>query len=245
MARYKLTIEYDGTNFSGWQIQPNAITVEQKLEEAFSTVLQQKIDLVGQGRTDSGVHAMGQVAHVDLPDEADVQKVIYGVNNLTGTEIQVVEAENVPPDFHARFDAVAREYEYTVLTRPQPLMNRYSWALQQPVNSELLHQCARLILGTHDFAGFSKYNEDNRTTFCEILYSRFEIEGEMIRYQIGANRFLRNMVRRLIGTMVRTAQGKMTMDKFEELLSNPATKTPSFTAPARGLVLRNVFYKKV
>lgn len=245
MPRYKLTIEFDGTNFSGWQIQPNAITVEQKLEEAFSTVLQQEIDLVGQGRTDAGVHALGQVAHVDFPAEADIQKAVYSVNIMTGTEIQVISAEQVQDDFHARFDAIAREYEYTLLTRPKPLLNRYSWPLQQQVSPDLLKQCAALVQGTHDFAGFSKFNEDNRTTFCDIEYSRFEFEGEIIRYHIRANRFLRNMVRRLVGSIVRVAQGKMDRSQFEEVLANPDAEIPTHTAPARGLILREVFYKKV
>lgn len=244
MPRFKLTIEFDGTNFSGWQIQPNDITIEQTLEEAFSKILQQPVDLVGQGRTDAGVHARGQVAHVDLPEETDLQKLIFGVNTMAGEEIHVVAAEEVSPDFHARFDATGREYEYTITTRPVPLMHRYSWPLRQTVDTEILLKCAELLQGEFDFAGFSKFNKDNYTTVCEILHSKFEIEGEVIRYRIRANRFLRNMVRRLTGTMVRAAQGKITIEQFKEALENPDSKIPTYTAPARGLVLQKVFYKK-
>lgn len=244
MPRYKLTIEYDGTHFSGWQIQPEDITVEQTLEDAFSKVLQQPVDLIGQGRTDAGVHARGQTAHVDLPESTDMKKLLLGVNGLAGDQIQVVGFEEVDAEFHARFDAIGREYEYTIIRRPMPLLRHFSWALRQPVDVDVLHQCAALLQGEFDFAGFSKFNEDNFTTLCEIRLSEFEVEGEIIRYRIRANRFLRNMVRRLAGTMVRVAQGKMTIDQFKEALENPNSTIPTFTAPARGLVLEKVFYKK-
>ncbi|MEX2604808.1 MAG: tRNA pseudouridine(38-40) synthase TruA [Gracilimonas sp.] len=244
MPRYKLTIEYDGTHFSGWQIQPNALTVEQTLEEAFSKILQQPVDLAGQGRTDAGVHARGQVAHVDIPDGVDIQKLLYGVNGMAGDDIQIVEAQETAPDFHARFDAVAREYEYSLTTRPMPLRYRYSWALTQPIEIEKLHRCAEILKGEFDFSGFSKYNKDNFTTLCEIHLSEFIADGELISYRIKANRFLRNMVRRLVGTMVHVAQGKMTIDEFKKVLENADSKTPTYTAPARGLVLQKVFFKK-
>ncbi|SMO66503.1 tRNA pseudouridine(38-40) synthase TruA [Gracilimonas mengyeensis] len=245
MPRYKLTIEYDGTDFSGWQIQPNAITIEESLEEAFSTVLQQPVDLIGQGRTDAGVHARGQVAHVDLPEQADLEKLLSAVNRMAGDHIQIIDHQKVHADFHARFDAIARQYEYTLTTRSMPLMHRYTWPLRQPVELEKLHECAELLLGEHDFAGFSKYNEDNRTTLCTIQKSEFEIDGEVLKYHIRANRFLRNMVRRLIGTMVYVGQGKISKKTFRQILEKTAFKAPTYTAPARGLVLQEIFYKKV
>lgn len=244
MQKYKLTIEFDGTDFSGWQIQPEDRTVEQVLEDAFSQILQEPVDLIGQGRTDAGVHARGQVAHVELASEVDIQDLLKGVNSIVGEEVQVMDAEKVAPDFHARFDAIGREYEYTLCTRFNPLRRHYSWILKQPVDPERLQECAALLSGEFDFAGFSKYNEDNFTTLCDIQRSEFIIEEEVIRYRIRANRFLRNMVRRLTGTMVRVAQGKMTVEEFREVLQNPASMVPTFTAPAKGLVLEKVFYKK-
>lgn len=244
MQKYKLTIEYDGTDFSGWQIQPNDRTVEGVLERAFSKVLQEEIDLIGQGRTDAGVHARGQVADVLLPEDTDIEKLLNGVNGLVGDEVQVTDYETVPVDFHARFDAIGREYEYTITTRPMPLMRHNSWSLRQPVDLTLLEDCAALLNGEFDFSGFSKFNEDNYTTMCEIQRSVFETDGEVIRYHIRANRFLRNMVRRLVGTMVRVAQGKMTIGDFKAALKEPGSNIPTYTAPARGLVLDKVFYKK-
>lgn len=245
MPRYKLTIEYDGTNFSGWQIQPDDVTIEGTLENAFSTVLQQEVDLIGQGRTDAGVHARGQVAHVDLPLNIDLAKVLNGVNKMVGEEIEVRDIELVPEDFHARFDAISRQYEYTITRRSIPTMHRYAWSLYQPVDEDKLRECASLLKGELDFDGFSKFNEDNRTTLCEIQYSEFEFNGEVIRYHIRANRFLRNMVRRLVGTMVHVAQGKKSVQEFREILENSALKQPTHTAPAKGLVLKKIFYKKV
>lgn len=244
MQKYKLTIEYDGTNFSGWQIQPNAITVEQVLEEAFHQILQQPVDLVGQGRTDAGVHARGQVAHIELPDDVNLQKLLFGVNGISGEEIQIVRAEKVDPEFHARFDALSREYMYTLTLRPFPLLRHHSWQLRNTIQSSLLNECAGLILGEHDFAGFSKFNEDNYTTLCTVEESCFEFDGEIIRYRIRANRFLRNMVRRLVGTMVRVAERKLTGADFGELLENPSYNMKTYTAPAKGLILEKVFYKK-
>lgn len=244
MQKYKLTIEYDGTDFSGWQIQPDDQTVEGVLEQVFSKVLQQEIDLIGQGRTDAGVHARGQTAHVDLPEGTDINKLLLGVNGLAGDQIQIIGFEEVEAEFHARFDAIGREYEYTIMQRSMPLHRHFSWSLRQPADVEVLHKCAAVLKGEFDFAGFSKFNEDNYTTLCEIRRSEFEVEGEIIRYHIQANRFLRNMVRRLVGTMVRVAQGKMTFAQFEEALQDPQSNIPTYTAPARGLVLEKVFYKK-
>ncbi|MEX0610113.1 MAG: tRNA pseudouridine(38-40) synthase TruA [Balneolaceae bacterium] len=243
MQKYKLTIEYDGTNFSGWQIQPEAVTVEKVLEDAFQQILQQRIDLIGQGRTDAGVHARGQVAHVELPDEVDQQKLMYGVNGIIGDEVQVTKMEKVEAGFHARFDALSREYEYTITQRPMPLMNRYSWQLRNEINIQKLEECSQLLNGEFDFAGFSKFNEDNFTTLCEIQLSEIEIGGEVIIFRIRANRFLRNMVRRLVGTMVKVAEGKLSVLEFQDILENPETKTHAFTAPAKGLVLEKIFYK--
>ena len=244
MSRYKITIEYDGTDFSGWQIQPNAPTVEQTIEEALSTILQSNIDIIGQGRTDAGVHATGQTAHMDLSDRVQAEDLVYKANKLIGKEIQITGVERVSNDFHARFDATGRQYEYTITKRWMPLKERYSWQLNQPIDYSKLEECAALLKGEFDFAGFSKFNEDNMTTLCDIQLSEFTLDGEVIKYHIRANRFLRNMVRRLVGTMVRVAQDKMTIGQFEEALRNPESNIPTYTAPASGLILQKVFYKK-
>ncbi|MTI87882.1 MAG: tRNA pseudouridine(38-40) synthase TruA [Balneolaceae bacterium] len=244
MPRYKLTIEYDGTDFSGWQIQPDALTVEQVLEDAFSRKLQQEIDLAGQGRTDAGVHASGQVAHVDFPKNIDLDTLLNGVNKMIGRQVQVVACEEVSDNFHARFDGIAREYEYTFVNRSMPLRERYSWQYHRPVDVEKMQVCAGLLRGEHDFSGFSKYNEDNLTTLCTVSESYWEQNDEVMIYHVKANRFLRNMVRRLVGTMVWVGEGKISKEDFERGLKYPSSNIATYTAPACGLVLKKVFYKK-
>lgn len=242
MARFKLTIEFDGTHFSGWQIQPDARTVEQTLEDAFSQVLQQDVDLIGQGRTDSGVHARGQTAHVDLPDDADYEKLVYAVNGIIGDEIYINAIEKVEDDFHARFDALSREYVYTISRIPNPLERNYLWVIKSNPDLEVMNECAAMLSGEFDFAGFSKFNPDNYTTLCEIHLSEFEDFGNKIQYRIRANRFLRNMVRRLVGTMVKVGEGKLSASDFRFLLENPKAEIQTYTAPSKGLILEKVLY---
>ena len=242
MPRYKLTIEYDGTDFSGWQIQPDSRTVEEEIEKAMSQILQEPIDIIGQGRTDAGVHAKGQVAHVDLTDSIDKEKLLFGVNGLIGEEIQIQAIQEVHPDFHSRFDAISREYEYSLLKKASPLGNRTAWWPGQNVNIRKLEECIHLLKGEFDFSGFSKFNEENFTTLCTILKAELEEKDGMFVFRISANRFLRNMVRRLVGTMVEVGKEKLSVNEFEEKLCTPESNVRTFTAPAKGLVLSNVFY---
>ena len=242
MPRYKLTIEYDGARFSGWQIQPKTKTVEGKLEEAFSKILQTPIDLVGQGRTDTGVHARGQVAHLDLPNSINPEKLICGVNGLVGNHIQIHNIEKVNDNFHARYDAVYREYKYLVLKRNFPLYNSTGWFPGNNIELKQLKNCAHLILGEHDFNGFSKFNQDNCITLCTILDAEWEERKIGFVFSIQANRFLRNMVRRIVGTSVKVANRDMDIDAFKQILENSDLKIPAQTAPAKGLALEKVFY---
>lgn len=242
MPRYKITIEYDGTDFSGWQIQPNAPTIEENLEKAFERICRESIDLIGQGRTDAGVHARGQVAHFDITSLDDPEKLIFGVNGLVMQEIRVQSIEEVAEDFHARFDAEWRSYSYRLLRKPSPLNQRYAWSLSSKADVRVLTTLSEIVSGEHDFAGFSKYNEENHTTICEVFESRFEDSGNELIYHIRANRFLRNMVRRLVGTMIWVAEGKLSIEEFKLLLNKPDSNIKNFTAPAKGLVLESVFY---
>lgn len=244
MPRYKITIEYDGTSFSGWQIQPNARTIEEELEKAFQQICREPVDVIGQGRTDAGVHAKGQVAHFDITSLDDPEKLIFGVNGIVGKEINIKSIEKVTDDFHVRFDAKWRSYTYRLLKKPSPLNQRYAWVISPKADTSILPSLSELILGAHDFSGFSKYNEENYTTLCEVFESRFEDSGNQFVYYIRANRFLRNMVRRLIGTMVWVAEGKLTSEEFKLLLDEPESNIKNFTAPAKGLVLESVFYQK-
>lgn len=241
--RYKLFIEYDGSNFSGWQKQPDERTVEGVIEKALSTLYQMDIDAVGQGRTDAGVHALKQVAHVDLPVTYGERRIIHAMRGLLPNDVTIFRIEKTTQDFHSRFDAISRRYIYRMANRPIPLDRHKIWYNFLDCNYELLNECANYILGEHDFLQFCIHNEDpNLTTICKIIESFWQREDGIMIYTITGNRFLRQMVRRLVGTMVQVSSGKLEIHKFEEMFSQHMETIPAFTAPPNGLILESVQY---
>jgi tRNA pseudouridine38-40 synthase len=245
MSRWKLTIEFDGTKFSGWQKQINERTVQGVLEKALSTFAGMEIEVMGQGRTDSGVHAEAQIAHTDLPDTIDPNKLIYALYGLLPSDVAVINAEIVKSDFHARFHASSRSYRYQIIERPSPLNRHTHWLLLQELNDQLLHECAKMIRGEHDFVNFSKSDPDKNefgTTICSILESDWNRTDSGWIYKIEGNRFLRHMVRRIVGSMIQVATGKMEKKKFEQLLNGEQVERKGHSAPAHGLILVNVTY---
>lgn len=241
--RHKLTFEYDGTHFSGWQRQPDERTVQGVIEGAFSTLFQQKIKITGQGRTDSGVHAIGQIAHADLPERFEEKRILYAMKGILPDDVALLKAEKTHPEFHARFDAVSRSYSYRLLTRQSPLNRHFTWIYHGTIREDLLNESADKITGTHNFINFCIPSGDEyQTTECTITESSWQKTGEVLVYRIKGNRFLRHMVRRIVGTMVRVSDGKLKADQFENLLSGPESMQKGQTAPAQGLVLESVEY---
>lgn len=245
MSRYKIFIEYDGTKYSGWQTQPKDLTIQDTLEVALSRILRDKIRITGSGRTDSGVHAEAQIAHFDYPNIINRNELIKSLWGVLPRDIAVWDIEKVRDDFHARFDGQARQYRYQILTRPSPLQRAYAWERFFDFDLKSMKICAERIKGNHDFESFCKYNPDVNHTRCEVTESFVErINPSMIIYRIRANRFLHHMVRSLIGTMVEVGLGKRTIKSFETLIDHPDRKSVGTTAPAKGLILEKVFYKK-
>jgi tRNA pseudouridine38-40 synthase len=243
MPRYKLTFEFDGSDFSGWQVQPDTRTVEGVIEDAFSTLYQVQIDIIGQGRTDSGVHAIGQTAHADLPDTYTVDRILYAMRGLLPDDVALLRVDKVEEDFHARFYAQSRKYRYAIYTRPSPLKRRTSWFVHGELDYKLLKASAEILLGVHDFRNFCIPPESpEMTTKCSIKKSEWKIESSGITYLIEGDRFLRHMVRRLVGSMVETALGKMSIEDFESLLTGPEQQQKAHSAPAHGLTLVEVMY---
>jgi tRNA pseudouridine38-40 synthase len=243
MPRYKLLIEYDGTAYHGWQKQPDCVTVEGKLEEALSQILGDDIDIIGQGRTDSGVHAEAQVAHFDSGQAIERDDLLYALLGVLPRDISVWDLQQVKDDFHARFDAQSRQYRYQIVTRSSPLAFRFTKLVRNELDWEVMQKCAAMVLGTHDFVNFSKTDDDRRSTVCAVEYSAFQKENHYITYHIRANRFVHHMVRRLVGSMLQVGKGKETITYFGELLHHPEhTGTKAHGITAKGLVLEGVQY---
>lgn len=246
MARWKLTFEYDGTDFSGWQKQPNGRTVEGDIETAFSTLYQQEIDVIGQGRTDAGVHAKGQIAHADLPNHFTSQRLIHAMRGLLPKDIALLRADKTYHDFHARFNATERSYSYSVMQRHSPLQRNRVWNCLFKLDESLLHKAAAFVLETRDFVNFCIPDENLfTTTESEISVSEWTYDEEIYTYNISGNRFLRHMVRRLVGSMIHVATGKLTMQRFRDLLNGEPVKQKGHAAPSHGLYLESVSYKPI
>lgn len=242
MHRYKILIEYDGTKYSGWQKQPNATTIEEEIEKALAQILRQPVDIIGQGRTDAGVHAEGQTAHFDFPEELDKHRLLFGLLGVLPRDIAVWDMEEVGSEFHARFYGKARQYRYQIITRPSPLWSNYAEMILGDLNLDKMEECSAMIKGTHDFESFTYSSEEQPSTNCEVMLSHFDFGNPLITYRIKANRFVRHMVRRLVGTMLQVGQGKMKVDQFSDLLHKPSKNKNGHGASAKGLILEKVEY---
>jgi tRNA pseudouridine38-40 synthase len=243
MPRYKLFIEYDGTAYCGWQKQPNAGTVEEELEKAFTQILREPIDLIGQGRTDSGVHAEAQVAHFDSGQSIIRDDFLYALLGVLPRDIAVWDLQQVAEDFHARFDAKSRQYRYQMVTRPSPLADRFAKQVRNDLNLDVINKCAEIVAGTKDFWRFCKVSGQQKSTVCDVEYSAFQSENHHLMYRIRANRFVHHMVRRLVGTMLHVGNGKISLDQFREMLENPESEHRAHGIAAKGLFLEKVEYR--
>ena len=244
MPRYKIQIEYLGTQYSGWQKQPNASTVEEEVEQALDRVLGSSVDVVGQGRTDSGVHAEGQVAHFDVAESINTAKLHHAFLGVLPKDIAVWDIREVEPQFHARFDATYRRYRYQIARRPSPLMKETSILVLQDLNEQAIQECASIVEGKHNFDSFTKPDNQNPSSDCRVSHSAFTESGNLLTYTIQANRFVRHLVRRLVGTILEVGKGKKTVAEFKNLLLEPSKKKNAHGAPAKGLILEKVGYKK-
>jgi len=243
--RLRLDISYDGTNFSGWGIQPDRRTVQQSVEDAISTVAQAKAETIVAGRTDAGVHATGQVIHVDLPESLELTDLAYKLNRILDEDIRINQITIAPPAFHARFSALRRYYEYRILDEnkvipPLARFNTESW--YRPLDVEVMNQASALLLGTHDYAAFCKFREGATTIRTLETYSwRRDNQGVLIA-DVVADAFCYSMVRNLVGAIVCVADGRKDVSWISTLLKNKERVSDSLVFPARGLSLYKVDY---
>jgi len=258
--RYFITFSYDGTKYHGWQIQPNGISVQEVLQKALSTLLRQEIEVVGAGRTDAGVHAKMMVAHMQpltpsLPSEEgkgvdtkgicgiDCGQLTYKLNKILPQDIAVQKVEPVADDMHARFSAKSRTYHYFVHLRKDPFKRAFSWHVPYPLNFEKMNEAAQLLLGEHDFTSFSKTNTDTKTNLCTITEAHWdELEPDVWRFTITANRFLRNMVRAIVGTLVEVGRGKMAVDGLRKVIEEKNRCSAGESVPGNALFLVDIRY---
>jgi tRNA pseudouridine38-40 synthase len=243
--RLRLDISYDGTNFSGWAIQPDRRTVQQSVEEAIRTVSQSKAETIVAGRTDAGVHATGQVIHVDVPEGLDLDELAYKLNRILDEDVRINQIQIAPPAFHARFSALRRYYEYRILDEnrvipPLARFNTASW--YRPLDVDQMNHASALLLGTHDFAAFCKFREGATTIRTLETYQwRRDREGYLVG-DVVADAFCYSMVRNLVGAIVCVADGRKEADWISTLLENKERVSDSLVFPARGLSLYKVDY---
>lgn len=246
MARYFIYLSYDGAAYHGWQVQPNGITVQQQLEDALSILMRHPVQVVGAGRTDAGVNAALMVAHADFPAEIDVPHMIYKLNRLLPPDIAVSDIRRVRDDAHARFDATEREYTYLITTVKDPftLGNAWYYRYSTPLSVEAMNKAAEALLRHTDFTTFAKLNSNNSTNICHVSYAQWRATEQGFEFVIRSNRFLRNMIRALVGTMVDVGRGKISPEEFEQLIIARDLSLSSGSAPAEGLFLSNVKYSE-
>lgn len=241
--RYFIYLAYDGTNYHGWQIQPNGNSVQETLMRALSTFLRQNMEVVGAGRTDAGVHARLMVAHFDYGCELDCVHVADKLNRLLPPDIAVYEVRRVREDAHARFDATYRTYKYYITTRKNPFNRHYAWRIFHPLDFEKMNEAARLLFDYTDFTSFSKLHTDVKTNNCRIMHAEWTQTGETEWvFTIRADRFLRNMVRAVVGTLVEVGRGKMTLDGFRAVIDNKDRCGAGNSVPGHALYLVDVGY---
>ena len=296
MLRYFIQLSYDGTAYHGWQIQPNGVSVQETLQGALSTLLRRDVEVVGAGRTDTGVHARMMVAHMDSPAELDAAQLCYKLNKLLPRDIAVQRIWPVADDMHARFSATSRTYHYYIHTRKSPFLRHYSWLVTFPLDFDRMNEAAQCLLRYEDFTSFSKTQTDTKTNLCHITEARWEqtypqrtlpqqtlpqqtypqqtllqplpcreggiyarplttplptreglgegLLGEASSwcFTITANRFLRNMVRAIVGTLIEVGRGRMTVEEFCQVIERKDRCSAGESVPGHALFLTNVSY---
>lgn len=241
--RYFITFSYDGTAYHGWQIQPHSVTVQEELQKALSTLMRKPMEVVGAGRTDTGVHASKMIAHFDHDEVMDCSQLVYKLNKLLPRDIAVQHVEPVAYDMHARFSAKSRTYHYYVHLDKNPFLRSYSWQVYGNPDFELMNRAARVLMEYKDFTSFSKVNTDTKTNDCTITEARWDRVGEdQWRFTVTANRFLRNMVRAIVGTLMEVGRGRMTIEQLRSVIEAKDRCRAGDSVPGNALFLVEVLY---
>ena len=240
--RYFIQISYNGTNYHGWQQQPNASSVQETLNKALSTVLNRTIDCMGAGRTDTGVHATQMYAHFDCDELQNTTSIIHKLNSFLPQDIVVHDLIQVHNDAHARFDATKRTYEYHIHSFKNAFLQNKSWYFHQKLNVNLMNEACKILFNHTDFQCFSKVHTDVNTFDCKIYEAFWKEENANLIFTISADRFLRNMVRAIVGTMINVGLEKITLEEFQTIIESKDRNKAGFSVPAHGLYLTEIEY---
>lgn len=251
--RYFIQLSYDGTGYHGWQVQPNGVSVQEVLQKALSTLLRQPTEVTGAGRTDAGVHASMMVAHFDwsaahegegceeMP--LDCTQLTYKLNRLLPPDVAVQAVRPVGPEMHARFSATRRTYHYYIHMRKDPFLRGYSWQVNVPLDFALMNEAAQVLLEYSDFTSFSKTGTDVKTNICQLTEARWEqLKPGEWRFTVSANRFLRNMVRAIVGTLVEVGRHRMTISQMRHAIEAKDRQRAGESVPGHALYLTNIEY---
>ena len=249
--RFFITLSYDGARYHGWQIQPNGPSIQEKLQWALSTLLRDEIQVTGAGRTDAGVHASMMVAHFDFSgkweegsgESLNCSQLAYKLNRLLPQDIAVQSVKPVSDDMHARFSAIARTYHYYIHTEKDPFLRTTSCELHYPLDFDKMNEAAALLLTYEDFGAFCKAHSDVKTTLCHVTVARWHQTSPSSWYfEITANRFLRNMVRAVVGTLIDVGRGRLLIDDFRKVIEGKRRTEAGESMPAHALFLENITY---
>lgn len=241
--RYFVTLSYDGTRYHGWQIQPNGDSIQERLQGALSTLLRTEISVTGAGRTDAGVHARMMVAHFDYEETLDGQQLCYKLNRLLPYDIAIQKVEQVADDLHARFSATSRTYYYYIHTVKDPFRRAYSCELHYPLDFKKMNEAAAMLLNYEDFGAFCKSRADVKTTLCQVTAAEWRQTSPSTWYfEITANRFLRNMVRAVVGTLVDVGRGRLSLEEFQKVIEGKRRTEAGESMPGNALFLEDIKY---
>tara|TARA_B100001057_G_scaffold409164_2_gene423711 strand:- start:20719 stop:21477 length:759 start_codon:yes stop_codon:yes gene_type:complete len=244
MQRYLLEITYDGANYFGWQIQPNQRTIQGEIIKKISTLLNQKINLIGCGRTDAGVHAIKYFAHFDSDIEIDFEKFLFRINNFLNNDISINRIYKVHKNFHVRFSANLRTYEYYISCKKDPFLHKISFPFFKDLDLKLLNTGSNFFIGKKDFSSFCKSSSDVNNKICIVTEAFWIKKNNMFIFRITANRFLHNMVRSITGTIIDFALKKISSHELQKIFNSKKRKNSGLSVPAKGLYLINVEYPK-
>ncbi len=243
--RYFVRLSYKGTHYHGWQSQPNAITVQEELEKAFSLMLGSEIAITGAGRTDAGVHARNYIAHFELErklEEQEIAKLIYRLNSYLPKAIAIHDIYALADDMHARFSAKERTYKYFINPEKDPFSTDRSWYVHHKLDMDMMNLACQILQEYDDFESFAKLHSDNKTNICNIINAGWESDGTLLVFTITADRFLRNMVRSIVGTMVNIGTGRTSLEDFRKIIESKDRSKAGRSAPAQGLFLVGIKY---